>query len=130
MPFISVIILLSLIEVLLILSGLLPPVSSYSAVNLPLKLLRWGVIVYVAVTLKESLVKSATKGAILSFAGISIICMGTFVGNYLGKPVLGVPVYSMIHFYVVLIILILENVLVGALVAACSVLIAKKLKRD
>jgi len=120
---------LSLIESVLILLGVLPPVSSYSFGNLLFSFAKIALIIYTGITYyHEGLKMSAFYGGILGFVSVSVIVLFSFISmSYLEKPVLGISVPSA-SYPLVMLILILENALLGVIVAFCASLITKKVK--
>lgn len=120
---------LSLIESVFILLDVLPPVASYSLKNLLFSFARIAVIIYAGIIYyNEGLKRSAFCGGILGFVMVSVIALFSFISMvYLKKPVLGISVPST-SYPLVMLILILENVLIGMIIAVCASWITKKVK--
>ncbi len=121
---------LSLFESILIFIDVLPPITSYSIGNLLFSFARLGLIIYSGVIFYDKgLKKSAFNGGILGFVTASIISFASFIGRfYFEKPVLGISVSSA-SYYSVMIIVVMENILLGAIVAACAGWVTKKLRQ-
>ena len=120
---------LSLIESFLILLDVLPPVASYSLGNLLFSFAKIALIIYAGITYYDKgLKRSAFYGGILGFVMVSVVALFSFISmTYLKKPVLGISV-SFSSYPLVMIILILENVMVGMIIAVCASWITKKIK--
>ncbi len=120
---------LSLIESVLILLDVLPPVASYSLGNLLFSFAKIVLIIYAGITYYDKgLKRSAFYGGVLGFVMVSVIALFSFISMaYLKKPVLGISVPSA-SYPLVMLILILENVLLGMIVAFCASWVTKKVK--
>lgn len=127
--FILLIAALSLIESVLILSGVLQPVASYSLGNLLFSFAKIVLIIYAGIIYSgEGLKRSAFYGGVLEFVAVSVIALFSFISTaYLKKPVLGISVPS-VSYPLVMFILISENVLLGMIVAFCASWVTKKVK--
>lgn len=84
--------LLSLLQPVLIISRVLPPISSYSIGNVLFSIAWLALIAYLALSrADEGLLKSAMNGAVLGFEGSLITCASALVGTrFYGTPVLGI----------------------------------------
>ncbi len=121
---------LALFESILIFIDVLPPTTSYSVGNLLFSIARLGIIIYSGVIFyNEGLKKSSFYGGILGFVTASIVSLASFISRfYFGKPILGISVPSA-SYYLVMTIIVIENILLGAIVAAGASWITKKLSQ-
>ncbi|QLJ53229.1 MAG: hypothetical protein Sv326_1054 [Candidatus Fermentimicrarchaeum limneticum] len=124
------IIILSLLEPALIISGILPPIFSYSLGNLLFTLATFLVVAYVAYSrADEELKTSALNGAVLGFTFASVICASGLVGkNYFGKAVLGAAADSAESLFQMLLLIMLENTLLSAVLSVIVTWLAKRFK--
>lgn len=123
--------LLSVLEVALIFSGLLPPIFSYSPGNLVFALARLSIIVFIAYSgAKKGLVEAAKNGAVLSLASVVVMCLAALASRlWLKTPVLGISAPSDAAFFQILAFLLLGNVILGAVIAVMIAAIAVRIKR-
>ena len=112
---------LSVAEALLILGGVLPHVLTYSKGNLAFSIMRLALsalagIYFASQGVKRCLLKGATMGGVAS--GILVIC--SLIGKTLfNRPILGINIPG--NFYLpTLLLIIIENVLLWAFIAAFS----------
>ncbi|MDP1889766.1 MAG: hypothetical protein Q8K55_02640, partial [Gemmatimonadaceae bacterium] len=78
---------------------------------------------------EKGLGKSALYGGILGFTSSSIFALVSFISSaYFKKPILGISVPSGASYFLTIAIIILENILLGVIIAVCASWIAKKLK--
>jgi hypothetical protein len=119
---------LSLAETGLVISGILPPVLSYSPGNILFSLARIAVIAYAGWT-AGGLKKAALNGALVSFVANLVICLATVAGKfYFMVPVLGISTPNSASLLLVLAIILAANVLLGAVIATGAALLAGKIK--
>jgi hypothetical protein len=128
--FILLVAVLSLIESALIFFEILPPLSSYSLGNILFTLVKLAVIIWMGIVFYEKgLGKSALYGGILGFTSSSIFALVAFISRiYFKKPILGIAIPSGVSYFLTIAIIILENILLGAIIAVCASWITKKLK--
>lgn len=128
--FVLLVAVLSLAECLLIFFQILPPLSSYSLGDLLFTFVKLVVIVWMGIAFYEKgLGKSALYGGTLGFASAAVFSLAAFISStYFRKPILGISVPSGTSFFLMLSIIILENILLGVILAVCASWIAKKLK--
>ncbi len=124
--------LLSVLEVALIFSGLLPPIFSYSPGNIVFALARLSVIAYIAYSgAKNGVVEAAKNGAVLSLASVVAMCLAALAsGLWLKKPVLGISAPSDAALFQILAFLLLGNVILGAAIAVMVAAIAVRIKKS
>ena len=127
---IIIVALLSLIQSLLIFLKILPPVSSYSLWNLFFSCARLIVIVYVGIVLYEqTLKKSAFYGGVLGFVTAAVLSAVSIISKiYFGQPILGISIPSESLYLPIMMIIILQNVLLGIIIAVGTSLITRKIK--
>ncbi|NYZ74049.1 hypothetical protein H0O00_02815 [Candidatus Micrarchaeota archaeon] len=123
---------LTIAEVALIGVGILPPVLSYSLGNLFFSLLRLALAVYGGLLVaKKGLGAAAFNGALLLFAGSLTLCIATLAGStYLGRPILGLAAPDTFSMILLLSITVVENTLLGAVLAAIAAFVSNKLGKD
>jgi len=128
--FILLVAVLSLIESALIFFEILPPLSSYSLGGIFFTLVKLAVIIWMGIVFYEKgLGKSALYGGILGFTSSGIFALVSFISStYFKKPILGISVPSGVSYLLTIAIIILENILLGVVLAVCASWIAKKLK--
>ena len=133
--FASAVVLLSAIETVLVVLGVLPPVLSYSSGNILFSLAKLAIIAYAGiVSAQEGLwwwKKSATNGALLGFAGAAAICVFSLLGSALfGKTVLGLPpVPNIAPLAILLTFTLITNAVLGTIVAAIAGFIAIRVRK-
>jgi len=121
---------LSLIESILIFFDILPPLASYSSGNLLFSFAKLAAIAYAGILFyDEGLKKSAFYGGILGLVTASVVSLASFISKlYFKKPLLGISIPSGASYLLMMVIVILENVLLGMIIAVCAGWITKKLK--
>jgi hypothetical protein len=121
---------LSLAECLLIFFEILPPLSSYSLGDVLFSLAKIAAIIWMGIVFYEKgLGKSAFYGGILGFTSSAVFVVVAYISKiYFEKPILGIVIPSGISFFIMISIIIVENILLGVIVAVCASLITKKLK--
>jgi hypothetical protein len=129
--FVAAVAMLSVIEAVLVVLGVLPPVLSYSPGNIMFSLAKLVVIVYAGViTASEGLKKSALNGTILGFAGAAALCIFSLLCSaLLGKSVLGLPLTNIVLLTVVLAVIVVSNTVIGALLAAIAGFVAVRIRK-
>jgi hypothetical protein len=120
--FVETVILLSALEALSIIYGVLPPVLSYSPGNLLFSFVKLAVIAYIGIiSAHEGLKRSALFGAILGFSGAAALCVFSLFGTALsGRPMLGLPALGTLQLSAALASIVISNAILGALLAAIS----------
>ncbi len=126
----ALIALVSIAEVSLIIIGMLPPIASYSPGNLIFMFAQFALLVYAGILFsKEGVKKAVRNGAILAFVSALVVCLGSLKGKFLlGKPVLGISAPNTESLILVLVILLIENTVLGALISGLTAFLAKKLR--
>ncbi|NYZ75989.1 hypothetical protein H0N98_01940 [Candidatus Micrarchaeota archaeon] len=125
------IIFLSVLEPILIVLGMLPPIFSYSLGNLLFAFLELIIIIQLAYSRSDEGIKeSVINGAVLGFTMASILVASGLIGsNYFEKPVLGISAVTQLSRLQILGLLILGNTILFALISALVTGLAKKFKR-
>jgi len=125
------IMLLSVLEPVLIISGVLPPISTYSPGNILFGLAGYGIVAYLAFSrADEGVKKSAINGAVLGFTSVSITCASALVGtNFYEQPVIGISTGSQQPPLLMLILLIVESTVLVALFSALVTWLTSKFKQ-
>ena len=128
--FILLVAALSLTESALIFFQILPPLSSYSLGGIFFTLVKLAVIIWMGITFYEKgLGKAALYGGILGFTSSSIFSLVSFISStYFRKPILGISIPSGASYFLTIAIIILENILLGVIIAVCASWVTKKLK--
>jgi hypothetical protein len=121
---------LSLAECLLIFLEILPPLSSYSLGDVLFTLVKLVVIAWMGIAFYgKGLGKSALYGGVLGLTSSSIFSLAAFISStYFEKPILGISIPSGTSYFLMILIIILENILLGVILAVCASWITKKLK--
>ena len=129
--FVLIVAILSLIQSILIFFDILPPLSSYSFGDIIFIFVKLAVIIWMGIVFYEKgLGKSALYGGILGFTSSSIFSLAAFIGStYFLKPVLGISVPSGASYFLMMSIIIVENILLGMVLAVCASWITKKIKQ-
>lgn len=129
--FAAAVALLSAIEAVLVVLGVLPPVLSYSPGNILFSLAKLAIIAYAGiVSAPGGLKKSALNGAILGFAGAAALCIFSLLGSALfGKTVLGLPVPNIVSLAILLAFTLITNAVLGTIVAAIARFIAIRARK-
>jgi len=124
--------LVSVVEVLLIFAGLLPPVLSYSPPNILFMLAQFALVAYAGVAFaKQDLKISFITGAFVAFCGIFIIVLASALNYlYIHKTVLGVLVWNREELFVLMVTTILQNMAIGAIVAAIAGWLSMKFAKN
>ncbi|MFH1433445.1 MAG: hypothetical protein ABIG32_00940, partial [Candidatus Uhrbacteria bacterium] len=114
----------------LVFVGILPPLSSYSIGNLLFSFARMATIIYAGILyFDKGLKKSALYGGILGFVMVAVFSLASFISKtYFRKPILGIVIPSDASYFLIMTIVILENVLLGVVIAVCASWITKKIK--
>jgi hypothetical protein len=122
---------LSVLEPILIVLGMLPPIFSYSLGNLLFAFLELIVIIQLAYSRSDEGIKeSVINGAVLGFTMASILVASGLIGSqYFEKPVLGISAETQLSRLQILGLLILGNTIIFALISALVTGLAKKFKR-
>lgn len=128
--FVLLVVGLSLIESALISFEILSPLSSYSLGDMLFTLVKLAVIIWMGIAFYEKgLGRSALYGGILGFTSSVVFALVSFISStYFRKPILGISIPSGTSFFLMISIIIIENILLGVILAVCASWITKKLK--
>ncbi|MEM0438131.1 MAG: hypothetical protein QXU54_02415 [Candidatus Micrarchaeia archaeon] len=123
---------LSLVEGMLILAGVITPLLEYSIGNIVFSLLLLGITAYAGVIgARESLLASLKNGALVGGAAALVMVLVVLASHYTVKtPVLGISAPDSITFYVLLLIIVVENSLFCAVAGLVAGLAARALQRQ
>lgn len=111
----------------LILLGILPPLSVNTLANILFLLARIAIIGYTGWIFSGLGFKEvAIKGGIVTLASVIPVCLATFIGMMVHKPVLGINFASQIYLLISLLIIAIINVMLGAVLAVIGALIGRK----
>jgi hypothetical protein len=125
--FYNAIAVLAVLEGLLILAGVLPPISSYSAGIVAFSLAQMAVVAYMGISLaKIGFKKVAVKGALAGLVMMAVVSVFSVIGYMYGIPVLGIPVQSAAYLPVALISMAIANALLFAAFAVVGALLVPK----
>ncbi len=121
---------LSMLEPILIIFGVLPPLFSYSPGNILFALLEIVIIIRLAYSRSDEGIRdSAINGAVLGFAMASILVASGLIGStYFEKPVLGISTETQLSRFQIIAFIILENTILFAFISILTSLLAKKFK--
>lgn len=121
---------LSALESLLILTGAITPLATYSPTNLVFLLLRLGLVVYAGWALARDYKQAVFYGAGVSLASSITMAAFVFLGRMLNKPVLGLSVgggeFALVNLALVLLLNIILSSALGGVVAALALLLKRK----
>ena len=124
---IALMIVLAGLQTGLILVGILPPLSVNTLVNTLFLLARIAIIGYTGWIFSGLGFKEvAIKGGIVTLASVIPICLATFIGMMVHKPVLGINFTSQLNLLINLLIMAIINVMLGAVLAVIGALIGRK----
>ena len=113
----------------LILAGLLPPLSSYSAGQIVFGLIMISVMICMGLNLAELGFRKVTiKGAVASLGAVIVVSLFSAVGYIIKKPVLGVSLPSVYFLPVVLFFMGVENILIFTFFAVFGRWLAHKIR--
>ncbi len=113
----------------LILSGLLPPLSSYSTGQIVFGLIIVAMVVYMGWGYAGlGFKRVAIKGAIMALVSVAVVSLALVVGNSTKRPLLGVSLQSVYYLPVNLLIMAAFGVLIYAFFAVLGAWFSKKVK--
>ncbi len=122
--FVSII---SLIQALLVINGLLEPISSYSYGNLFFSLLRFVAVIYsgaIAINWKDAV----KKGALVSFFGSFVLIFCAFLSSiFLKIPLIGILVSGLEIITLTLLLILIQNIIIGIIFSLAGYFINCKL---
>lgn len=119
--------LLAVLESLLILAGILPPLSSYSAGIIGFSLAQIAIVAYMGFSLaKLGLKKVAVKSVLAGIVMMAVISVFTAIGYIEGIPVLGLSFQSAYYLPIALLSMAVANALLFAVFAVVGALLAPK----
>ncbi|MBU3968448.1 MAG: hypothetical protein KKG76_13945 [Euryarchaeota archaeon] len=124
---IALMIALTGVRAVLILGGILPPLSVNSSVNTLFLLAHIAIIGYTGwifsgIGFKEA----AIKGGIVTLAAVITIYLCLFIGMATHKPVLGISFASQLDLLFILLFMGMINVMFGAVIAVIGAIIGRK----
>jgi hypothetical protein len=119
----------SFIQVLLIVSGMLQPMSNSTPENMLFSAARLVIVAYAGFSLAAAgLKKAAICGAEVALVSNGVIAVCALAGYFIGMPILGISVPGIGALILSLAILIFANSAIGAALAAAVALIARPRK--
>jgi hypothetical protein len=117
------------LQSLLIISGVLSPLSSYSTDNILFNLVVMVIVIYMGWNLaKLGLKKVAIKGVIAAIVSVFVIFLFSIVGYFIERPVLGIQLPSIYYLPISLLSIALLNVVLYAFFAVIGALLAQRIK--
>jgi len=126
---ISLVILLTIIQVALIFTEIIPTISSDSLWNTGFSTVRLAIIFYIGWNAAKSGLKAAAmKGAIAMFSAVAIISIAVLIGRVLQKPILGIAASSFGMILLILLISAVINTVIGAVFSVIGAWLARKFK--
>lgn len=124
MHFITIIIILTALQILLIIAGVIPPLASHSIENLFFDFVGFIVIFLMGFALsKHGLKKVALFGACVTTASFIIVCIALIISSYLYRPILGISVPNLVYLTVILLTSLIFNIVLGVIVAIAGAFI-------
>jgi hypothetical protein len=117
------------LQSMLIISGFLSPLSSYSTNNILFSLFLIIIVIYMGWDLaKLGLKKVAIKGVIAAIVSIIIISLFSVIGYILKRPILGITLPSIYYLPIPFLSMALLNVILYAFFAVLGAWLAKEMK--
>jgi hypothetical protein len=124
------IVLISVLRILLILTGAIPPLSEMSLWNVVFIILEFILLLAIGWRFSDdSIMQSIWKGATAMFSAFIIIIIGVFIGRAANKSLLGIVVPSGLALYLVLLVNLFINMAVGAVVVAVGAFIGRMVQK-
>ena len=121
----------SVIEILLILAGIVSPLSEMSPANNMFSLLMLFLFFAAGWNFSgDRLRESVGKGVIMSSVAYLIIVIGVCAGRALGRPTLGVFVPSQDILYMLLLLNLFVNLVLGAVFVSLGAFFGRRFKGD
>jgi len=118
---------LTVLEGLLILAGVLPPLSSYSIGQIAIQLAGIFTVIFMGFGLaKLGLKKAAVKGALAGFVMMAIVSVFSVIGYIKGIPVLGISLQSAAYLPLALAAMVVSNIILFAAFAVAGALAGRK----
>lgn len=123
---------LSLLEAALVLAKALPPVLSYSPGNLLFTLARLAVVAYAGVAHRDrGLKEAAVAGGMIALAGSGVLCLAALASAFTVKiPVLGLQTAGTASLLFTVLLVLAQNAVIGAALAAFAAWLAGVVKRS
>jgi len=128
--FFIILLLFVAVRLALIISGVLPVLSSNSPVNILINIIFIAIIFYMGWSLAKLGLKTvAVKTVIVMFACVIVLCFAVLVGYVIKRPVMGVSVPSMFYLIAVLISSAISNILLGMFFAVAGCWVRQRVRR-
>jgi len=116
-------------ESVLILGGLLTPMSYYSAGNTAFSILMAAIFILMGWSLSGAgFKKAAVKGATAAVVAMAIVSLAAVAGYLTNRPVIGMPITSVYYLPIVLLSISLTNILIFAILTVLGAWLAKMMK--
>jgi hypothetical protein len=113
----------------LILTELLPPLSSYSTGQMAFGLIMVAIVVHMGWSYAGlGLKRIAIKGAIAALVAVTVVSLASVVGYSTKRPLLGVSLPSVYYLPIILLIRAASDVLIYAFFAVLGAWLSKKVK--
>jgi|GEM_PF-6561965 len=128
--FALIVVLLSLLRVLLVLAGFIPPLSEMSLWNTIFFILTFIVIFAMGWRFYEDRwFDSAYKGAVTMAAAFLVVVAGLLIGRILGKQVLGLSIPTNFALFIVVVLNLLVYMLMGIILVLVGAFFGRMFKR-
>jgi len=128
-PLVFLAVFISLLEGVLILSGVIPPVLFYSPANIIFSLAGLAVVAYTGIIYaKEGIFTASKYGALVSFASALAFCLSELFSHlFLNAPVLGIRLPDIPSLLFMLAIIVVENTLLGGIIAGLAAWVKRRI---
>jgi hypothetical protein len=120
--------LIAAVQCVFVITGFMPPLSSYSPGQIVLSIAMMAAMAYMGYTLADAGLKAAAKkGALASLLAVIVICLFAMAGSALQRPVLGVSVPSLVSLALLLLSVCITNMLLLTLCAVLGAFVGRKI---
>jgi len=128
--FFIILLLFVAVRLALIISGVLPVLSSNSPVNILINIIFIAIIFYMGWSLAKLGLKTvAVKTVIVMFVCVIMLCFAVLAGYAIKRPVLGVSVPSVFYLITILISSAIFNILLGMFFAVAGYWVRQRVRR-
>lgn len=121
---------ISSVECALILLHIIPPILSYSPANMAAAVAYFAVLALGGYESKHAgLLRAAAAGALIAIGRVSVIVAAAIIGSQMQTIVIGMQIPDQVPLFALYLVILAENVAVGAAVSLLFALIGAFLKK-